>query len=91
VKKSTKVAATQARTTTKMKEQRIEWTRNETVGIDLGDRFSYFCALDASGAVVTHHTGSDRVALQDCIAKEDRHRSRDALAVDQPPSHTHGT
>jgi transposase len=35
-----------------VKEQRIDWTRIETVGIDLGDRFSYFCALDAGGEVV---------------------------------------
>jgi transposase len=58
VKKSTKVTPTQARTATKVKEQRIDWTRVETVGIDVGDRFSYFCALDAGGAVV----GEGRVA-----------------------------
>lgn len=52
MKKSTKVATTQARTATKVKEQRIDWTRIETIGVDLGDRFSYFCALDAGGAVV---------------------------------------
>ena len=52
MKKSTKVATKQARTATRVKEQRIDWKRVETVGIDLGDRFSYFCALDADGAVV---------------------------------------
>jgi transposase len=36
-----------------VKQQRIDWKRIVTVGIDLGDRFSHFCALDADGAVVS--------------------------------------
>ncbi len=35
-----------------MKEQRIDWKRVVTIGIDLSDRFSHFCAVDAEGAVV---------------------------------------
>jgi hypothetical protein len=53
VKKSTKANAAQARTAAKMKQQPIDWKRVVTVGIDLGDRFSYYCALYADGAVVS--------------------------------------
>jgi transposase len=52
VKKSTKVNTPQARTTARVKEQRIDWRRVVTVGIDLGDRFSHFCALADDGSVV---------------------------------------
>jgi transposase len=52
MKKSTKVSAAQARTTATVKEQQIDWKRVGTVGIDLGDRFSHYCALDAEGSVV---------------------------------------
>jgi hypothetical protein len=53
VKKSTKTNAAQARTAARVKQQRIDWKRVVTVGIDLGDRFSHFCALDDDGAVVS--------------------------------------
>ena len=52
MKKSTKASTPQARTTARVKEQRIDWKRVVTIGIDLGDRFSHFCAVDADGAVV---------------------------------------
>jgi len=52
VKKSTKMGAAQARTAATVKEQRIDWRHVVTVGMDVGDRFSHFCALDADGSVV---------------------------------------
>jgi transposase len=52
MKKSTKMSARQARTTAKVREQQIDWRRVGTVGIDVGDRFSHFCALDADGLVI---------------------------------------
>lgn len=52
MKKSIKVNAAQARTTAKVTQQQIDWTRVMTIGIDLGDRFSHYCALDADGSIV---------------------------------------
>ena len=52
MKKSTNAAGSKARTAARVKEQQIDWPRVVTVGIDLGDRFSHYCALDAEGAVV---------------------------------------
>ncbi len=53
MKKSNKESAAQARTAAKVKHPQIDWTRIVTIGIDVGDRFSYFYALDAEGSVVT--------------------------------------
>lgn len=52
MKKSTKVSAARVRTATKVKHQQVDWMRVVTVGLDLGDRFSHFCALDADGSIV---------------------------------------
>ncbi|HET9146361.1 MAG TPA: IS110 family transposase [Sphingomicrobium sp.] len=52
MKKSNKANAAQARTAAKVKQQPIDWKRVVTVGIDLGDRFSHFCALADDGSVV---------------------------------------
>jgi len=52
VKKSIKANTAQARTAAKVKQQKVDWKRVTTVGIDLGDRFSHFCALDADGTVI---------------------------------------
>lgn len=76
MKKSSKVVATQARTARKVKEQRMDWTRVETVGIDLGDRFSYFCALDADGAIVAE----GRVATTPGAIELRPHRGRGSLS-----------
>jgi transposase len=51
MKKSTKVSAAQARTAAKVKQQ-IYWRRVVTVGMDVGDRLSHYCALDADGSVL---------------------------------------
>ena len=56
MKKSTNATGSKAKTAAKMKT--IDWKRVQTIGIDLGDRFSHYCALDADGAVV----GEGRVA-----------------------------
>ncbi|MEA2569405.1 MAG: transposase [Acidobacteriota bacterium] len=53
MKKSSKVTGAQARTVAKVKQQAIDWKRVVIVGIDLGDRFSHYCTLDADGAVVS--------------------------------------
>ena len=49
MKKSTPLSAAQARTAAKAG---VEWNGVGTVGMDLGDRFSHFCALDDDGGVV---------------------------------------
>lgn len=45
VKRSKKGAA-------KRRTVRVDWTRVVTIGIDVGDRFSRYCAIDAAGTVV---------------------------------------
>jgi len=52
MKKSSKASATQARTAGTVKQQSIDWKRVVIIGMDLGDRFSHFCALDDDGSVV---------------------------------------
>ena len=45
VKKTTKGAA-------KGRADAVDWTRVATIGIDVGDRFSSYCAIDSSGTIV---------------------------------------
>ena len=45
VKKSTKNAA-------KGRKVQVDWKRVETIGIDVGDRFSHYCGVDAAGVIV---------------------------------------
>jgi transposase len=35
-----------------VRRQQVDWKRVETIGIDVGDRFSHYCALDTKGSVV---------------------------------------
>jgi hypothetical protein len=34
------------------KQQRVDWSSVTTIGIDLGDRFSSYCAIDGDGSIV---------------------------------------
>lgn len=52
MKKSTNTTAAKARTTATVKEQQIDWMRVVTIGVDVGDRFSHYCALDGDGSIV---------------------------------------
>ena len=52
MKKSIKTNAAQARTAAKVKQQKVDWARVTTIGIDVGDRFSHYCALADDGSVV---------------------------------------
>lgn len=51
MKKSTSRVAAKARTTVEVNKQHINWKRVVTIGIDVGDRFSHYCAIDAAGVV----------------------------------------
>ena len=52
MKKSTSRVAAKARTAVEVNKQHINWKRVVTIGIDVGDRFSHYCAIDAAGVVV---------------------------------------
>jgi transposase len=47
VKKSTNTS-----TVKQTKQQRSAWSKVTTIGIDLGDRYSYYCAIDDAGETV---------------------------------------
>lgn len=79
MKKSTKANAAQARTGAKVQQQKIDWKRVTTIGIDLGDRFSHFCALDGEGSVV----GEGRVATTPAAMElEFKSVSRKRIAIE---------
>ena len=65
MKKSSKMSTAQARTAAKVKQQPIGWKRVVTVGIDLGDRFSHFCALADDGSVVAEGRVATRPAAME--------------------------
>ena len=44
--------STNTSTVKQTRQQRSMWGRVRTIGIDLGDRFSYFCAIDEAGETV---------------------------------------
>lgn len=52
MKKSISAIGTRARTAVTVSKQPVDWPRVVTVGIDVGDHFSYYCAIDADGSVV---------------------------------------
>lgn len=52
MKKSTSTVAAKARTAVEVSKQHTDWKRVVTIGIDVGDRFSHYCAIDAGGVVV---------------------------------------
>ena len=52
MRNSTSTATGKARTTAKLSRQHVDWKHVVTIGIDVGDRFSYYCAIDADGAIV---------------------------------------
>lgn len=52
MKKSTSAIGTKARTAGKVRKQQLDWKGVVTIGIDIGDRFSHYCAVDRAGAVL---------------------------------------
>jgi len=77
MKKVSTVAVKQSRKTS---EQKL------TVGLDLGDRSSWYCVLDESGAVVLeqrleHNPPGDRRGVGGNATQPHRAGDRDALAL----------
>lgn len=53
MKKSTKEAAKKStKRAAKVSKQHVDWKRVLTVGVDVGDRFSNYCAIDTNGEIV---------------------------------------
>lgn len=52
MKHSTSAAAAEVRTTAKSRKQHTHWRQAVTIGIDVGNRFSHYCALDETGTVI---------------------------------------
>jgi len=52
VKNFTSRVVTKARTAVRVSKQIVDWKRVVTIGIDVGDRFSHYCAIDADGEIV---------------------------------------
>lgn len=52
MKNSTGTVVTKARRAVNVRKQIVDWKRVMTVGIDVGDRFSHYCAIDADGKIV---------------------------------------
>jgi hypothetical protein len=76
------VSTVAAKPSKKMSQQKL------TVGLDLGDRNSWYCVLDESGADTTgaassHECESIARSLQRDAAQADRAGNRDAFALDQ--------
>ena len=60
-----------------------------TIGLDLGDRSSWYCVLDEAGAIVAgaetgHDSESDEGSVRGDAAQPDRAGNRDALALGKP-------
>ena len=60
-----------------------------TIGLDLGDRSSWYCVLDEAGAIAAgteteHDTESDEGSVWRHAAQPDRAGNRDAFAVGEP-------
>jgi transposase len=72
MKKSTHAPRSKA-TTAKMKQQ-IDWSGAATIGIDLGDRFSHYCALDAEGTVVSEGRVATTPGAIELLLKTSRKR-----------------
>jgi len=51
VKNSTSTVVTKARRDVKVNKQIVAWKRVVTVGIDVSDRFSHYCAIDDDGQI----------------------------------------
>ena len=80
MKKISTVAAKQSR---KITEQKL------TVGLDLGDRSSWYCVLDEAGAIVLERKlGTTPKAMQGSVRRHaalpDRSGNGDAFALGQP-------
>lgn len=74
----------------------IDWTGVATIGIDVGDRFSSYCAIDASGGIVvegriTTTVGAIELELGRMSRKTVAIRGGHALTVDEPPAEQTGT
>lgn len=52
MKNSTSTVSGKARTTVKISKQEVDWQGVVTIGIDVGDRFSHYCAIGVDGAIV---------------------------------------
>ena len=60
-----------------------------TIGLDLGDRSSWYCVLDEAGEVIQraeagHDSEGDERSLRRDAAQPDSAGDRDALAVGEP-------
>ena len=77
-----KVSTVAAKPSKKISQQKL------TVGLDLGDRNSWYCVLDESGQIqleqrVRTQCESAARSLWPAAAQPDRSGSRDAFALDQ--------
>ena len=77
-----KVSTVAAKTSKKISQQKL------TIGLDLGDRNSWYCVLDESGQIqLEQRVRTNAKALQRSLrrdaAQPDRTGNRDAFALDQ--------
>ncbi len=78
-----KVSTVAAKPSRKISEQKL------TVGLDLGDRNSWYCVLDESGQIqleqlVRTNAKALREVFGEMPRSRDRAGNRDAFALDQP-------
>jgi hypothetical protein len=72
------------------KEQKL------TIGVDLGDRWSFYCVLDEAGKIILEtesvdDTGSDEADIWKDTAKSDRTRNRNPFPLGKPTVNRAGT
>ena len=67
-----------------------------TIGLDLGDRWSFYCVLDEAGKIILEQkvaddTGSDEASFWKDTAKSHRPGDRDTFPLGQPAVNGAGT
>ena len=72
------------------KEQKL------TIGVDLGDRWSFYCVLDEAGKIILEQkvaddTGSDEADIWKDTAKSHRPGDRNTFAMGKPAANGAGT
>ncbi len=56
-----------------------------TIGLDLGDRFSHYCILNASGEVIAeHHLATTPKGIDEVFGRSDRTGNGNPFALGQP-------